>query len=122
MIKNCFMDEQPKFLKEVKVDGEKIATIKALSRNDRAEIEEKATTKELKNGEIVLKMNWNRMQIVQMKCALKTWEFDRAITEENIGLLPDKYFDAIDQAIQKMESDWKKNKADISKNSKKQSD
>jgi len=56
-----------------------------------------------------------------MKCALKEWELDRDITIENIGLLPDKYFDAIDTAIQKMEADWNANKEGISKNSKKQS-
>jgi len=122
MIKNCFMDEQPNFIKEVKVDGEKIAVIKALSRNDRAEIEEKSATKELKDGEIVVKFNFQKMQIVRMKCALKSWELDRDITIENIGLLPDKYFDAIDTAIQKMEADWNANKEGISKNSPKQSD
>lgn len=115
------MDEQPNFTREVKVDGEKIATIKALSRNDRAEIEEKSATKELKDGEIVVRFNFQKMQIVRMKCALKEWAFDRKINEENVGLLPDVYFNAIDEAIQKMESDWNENREDISKNLKKQS-
>ena len=122
MIKNCFMDEQPNFLKEVSVDGVKIATVKALSRNDRAEIEEKSATKELKNGEIVVKFNFQKMQLVRMKCALSgkgSWEFDRDVNEENVGLLPESYFDAIDQAIQEMDSF---NKEEIEKNLKQQSD
>jgi len=116
------MDEQPNFIKEVKINGKKIATVKALSRNDRAEIEEKSTTKELKNGEIVVKFNFQKMQLVRMKCALSgkgSWEFDRDITIENIGLLPENYFNAIDQAIQEMDSF---NKEDIEKNLNKQSD
>jgi len=52
MIKNCFK-RGAEFERDVIFNGDKIATIKALSRNDRAEIEAKSATKELKAGEIV---------------------------------------------------------------------
>jgi len=118
MIKNCFMDEQPDFFKDVFVDDEKIATIKALSRNDRSIIEKEAVTKQIKKGEIVIEVNSFKTQIVRMRLSLTGhknvgWEFDREVTDENIGLLPDKYFNAIDVAINELEN-W--DKEGISKN------
>ncbi|MBC8527020.1 MAG: hypothetical protein H8D22_09245 [Candidatus Cloacimonetes bacterium] len=121
MIKNCFMDEQPNFLSEVKLDGVKIATIKALSRKDRAEIEDKCMKKTITDGKIEVNINFEKMQYIRMLLSLKSWELDRDITLENIALLMSKQFKAIDEAIQKMESDWNSNKEDIEKNLKKQS-
>ncbi len=115
-IKNCFMDEQPDFQREVKFKGEKIATIKALTKNDKAEIERLTTTKRLVNGEIEISFNSVKTQIVRMRLALKDWEFGREINEENIGLLSEKYFNAIDTAIQKMEADFLANREGIEKN------
>jgi len=104
MIKNCFIDEQPDFYKDVEVDGEKIATIKALTKNDLAEIEDKCYKKKLVDGKIDIQFNMQKVQILQIKLALTGdkkvgWEFDRKITEKNIGLLPEKYFNALSDAV-----------------------
>ena len=126
-IKSCFMDEQPDFYKEVELDGKRIATIKALSRNDYAEMERRSTKKVFnKDGSIELQVNSWTMRIVRMKCSLTDddkvgWVWDREITEESIGVLDKATFDAIDIEIVKLENGYEENKEAISKNLKEQS-
>ena len=102
--KVCFTDEQPDFYKEVKVDGNKIATVKALTKNDLAEIEDKCYEKKLTDGKIDIEFNMQKVQLLQIKLALTGddkvgWESDREITTENIGLLEDEYFNALSDAV-----------------------
>ncbi|MBT6994532.1 MAG: hypothetical protein HN952_06205 [Candidatus Cloacimonetes bacterium] len=112
MIKHCeWLDEQPAFLKDVEFDGNKIATIHALTKMDMAEIRRKADTKtELgKDGEMYFLANPEKLEIARMYQSLvghkKTgWEFERDISEENISLLPKKYYNAINLAILELEN------------------
>ena len=126
-IKSCFMDEQPDFYREVELDGKRIATIKALSRNDYAEMERRSTRKVFnKDGSIELQINSWTMRIVRMKCSLTGdkkvgWIYDRPITEENIGLLSEDVFNKIDAEIVKLESGYEDNQEAISKNLNEQS-
>ena len=117
-MKNCFIDEQPKFKKDVKVDGEKIATIHALTRKDQAILEEETTEKTLENGEIKVKINFTAHQLKRMYLSLKGfdcgWELDRELTEENVSKLNDKYFNAIDGAIADLNENF--DMEDIEKN------
>lgn len=112
MIKNCeWLDEQPAFLKDVEIDGKKIATIHALTKMDMAEIRRKADTKtELgKSGEMFFITNPEKLELARMIQSLtghkkSGWEFDRDITEDNINLLPKVYYDAINTAIIELET------------------
>ena len=121
------MDEQPDFYREVELNGKRIATIKALSRNDYAEMERRSTKKVFnKDGSIELQVNSWTMRIVRMKCSLTGdnkvgWIWDREITEESIGVLDKATFDAIDIEIVKLENGYEENKEAISKNLKEQS-
>ena len=121
------MDEQPDFYREVELNGKRIATIKALSRNDYAEMERRSTKKVFnKDGSIELQVNSWTMRIVRMKCSLTGddkagWVWDREITEESIGVLDKATFDAIDIEIVKLENGYEDNKEAISKNLKEQS-
>ena len=120
MIKNCFKDTV-EFEKDVYIGDEKIATIKAFSRTDRAYIEKASSNKQFIDGEIVTELNYNKMEFAMVFRALKSWEFDREITEHNVDVLEDEYFNAISKAVQEMEKGYSKNKEGIVKNLKKQS-
>ena len=64
--KVCFTDEQPDFYKDVKVDGNKIATVKAITKNDKIEIENKCYKKTLVDGKIDLDFNMQEVQLFQI--------------------------------------------------------
>lgn len=107
-IKGCFIDDQPGYFKDVMFNDEKIATIKALSKNDYAEIERRASKKKVVNGEIILEFNSQEAEMVRMKSSLTDheyvgWELGRDITEKNIGLLSKDVFKAINDAIIELE-------------------
>ena len=105
MIKNCFIDDdQPKFYKEVKLDGVKIANIHALTRNDEAAIEEAAYRKRIIGGELNLDINSQALVVTRMFRSLTGekeagWELGRDVTIDNIGKLDKKTFKAINDAI-----------------------
>lgn len=90
-------DKQPGFKKEVKLNGEKIATIHALTKSDYAKISDKSNGfKNLVEANIwfiYYSLNGH-------DCG---WNFDREVTYENIGLLPDDEFNAIAKAINNFE-------------------
>ena len=100
------MDEQPWFTKEIKYKNKKIATIHAITKKDRAELET-TMTKKIIDGKIETDINFTNFQIKRMYLSLTGhdcgWEFDREVTENNISLLPPYYFDAIDEAILELE-------------------
>lgn len=108
MIKGCFIDDQPGYFKDVMLDDEKIATIKALSKNDYAEIEHCSSSKKVVNGEIILDFNSKQHELTRIKLSLTGhkdvgWELDRPITKENIGMLTDEAYDAINAAVIELE-------------------
>ena len=104
MIKNCFIDDQPDFYKVVELDGEKIATIHALTKNDLSAIEKAAYRKRLVNGDMELDINSHALLVTRIYRSLTGekdagWELGKPITDETIGKLQDKYFYAINNAI-----------------------
>jgi len=108
-IKGCFIDDQPGYFKDVYVGEEKIATIKALSKNDYSEIERCSSSKKIVNGEIVIEFNSKQLEITRMYLSLTGhkkagWELDREVTKENIGLLSDNFYDAINLAVTELEN------------------
>ena len=117
MIKNCFLDDQPDFYKVVELDGEKIATIHALTRNDFAAIEKAAYRRRVINGEFEIDINEQALLVTRMFKSLtgqkdSGWELGdkdgkvRDITEKNISLLVKgkgkKVFFAINDAIDEL--------------------
>ena len=138
MIKDCVLKtNQPTFFAEVKNNkGEVFATIKAKTRTDIAELEdktiEKIFTKDEKTGKfkISAKTNSTRYALVRIRQALTGhekvgWELaDKdgnylPITEEVIAVLPEEPFDyyaALSSAVAKLDNKWDENKAGISKN------
>lgn len=109
---NCdWIDEQPAFFKDVMdKDGNKIATIHALTKLDRAEIRRKADTKtEIgKNGEMYFITNPEKLEIVRIYVSLTGhkkagWELDREVTEDNIDAMPTELREAINKAIVDLE-------------------
>jgi len=107
-IKNCeWLDEQPGFLKDVIIDGKKIATIHALTKLDLGEIRRKANTKTEYNVEtkkMYVISNVELIEVAQMYQSLigykeAGWTFSKPVTEANINHLPKKYFKAITDAI-----------------------
>jgi len=111
-IKNCeWLDAQPAFLAEVKVDGKVIATIHALTKLDMAEIRRKSDTKAEVDGKgsVYLITSPEKLEVSRMFQSLTGhpkvgWEFDdRKITEANINVLPKVFFDAITNKIAELE-------------------
>lgn len=102
-------DTQPAFFKDVYDEaGVKIARIHALTKLDYAEIERVSGAKYIVKGdETTIQVNGVEMQLMKIKKSLEGhdcgWAFDRAITTENIALLPDKYYNAIVDAINELE-------------------
>ena len=111
MIKHCeWLDEQPAFYKDVEFEGQKIATIHALTKLDMSEIRRKADTKTemAKDGKIYFITNPEKLELARMFASLTGsekagWEFDRDITEDNLSKLPEKFYKAINEAILQLE-------------------
>jgi hypothetical protein len=110
-MKNCeWLDEQPAFFKEVFVDGERIATIKALTMLDDAEIQRKCGNKieYAKNGSTYLTIFADETELTKMLHSLTGhkkagWVFDRELNVENLALLPKVYYNAIKLAMIELE-------------------
>jgi len=107
-IKGCFIDNQPGYYKDVFLGDVKIATIKALSKNDYAEIERCSSNKKIVNGEIVLEFNSRQLEITRIYLSLTGnekvgWELDREITPQNIGNLCDDVYDVLNLATVELE-------------------
>ena len=111
-MKNCeWLDEQPAFLKDVEIDGEKIATIHALTKLDMGEIRRKADTRSSidKKGDMYLYTNPEKLEVAKIYQSLvgnkkAGWELNREVTEANINVLPKKYYTAILDAILELEN------------------
>jgi len=103
-MKNCFIDDQPDFYKDVIVDEEKIATVHALTKNDQSAIEKASYRRRVVKGSMEIDINSHALLVTRMYRSLigekdSGWEFEKEITEDNIGKLKDKYFYAINDAI-----------------------
>jgi len=122
-MKNCeWLDEQPAFFKEVFVDGERIATIKALTMLDKAEIQRKCGNKieYAKNGSTYVVVYSEETELTKIFKSLSGhkkagWIFDRELNIENLALLPDVYYKAIKTAMVELEKQNEVNDG-ISKN------
>lgn len=102
-------DKEPAFYKDVYDDtGVKIAKIHALTKLDYAEIEREAGTKYIiRKDETYMQVNGVKMQLLKIYKSLQGhgcgWAFDRPVTIENISVLPEKYYNAIKNAIDELE-------------------
>ena len=117
-IKNCFMSDTPGFTYDVKYDGEKIATIKALTPKDWAEIS-KATIinqKLDKDGELNITENGFLTVLYMVWKSLDSWEFDKPITLNNVNDLNPKILAHLYKEVNKHEDEFKKNFEAIEKN------
>jgi len=107
-IKGCFIDNQPGYYKDVFLGDVKIATIKALSKNDYAEIERASTSKKVVDGQIVMDFNSKQLEITRMYLSLTGnekvgWALDKPVTKENIGILCYDVYDVLNLAIVELE-------------------
>jgi len=131
MIKDCILTtNQPGFFRDV-MDGDvKVATIKAKTKMDMIELEQRAETKDFDaDGKLVFNRNLGMYTFIRVRQALTGhekcgWELADEngellpITEEIIDVIPKKYFSLIATAVLTHDSTWddEKNKEDISKN------
>jgi len=110
------MDEQPNYHKTIEVDGEIIATIHALSKNDYAAIESYSSKKKLVDGadgnkEFISDFSLVRVRVMRMYRSLtgtkeSGWKWDREITLDSVSkIYPDSLFDLIDDEILKFEKE-----------------
>ena len=132
MIKDCVLKtNQPTFFTEVKnADGDVFATIKAKTRMDISELEDRTMEKRFdKDGKFAPKTKMPLYTIIRIrqaltgheKCGWKLTEKGEPlpITEEVISVLPEKpfdYYSALAKAIFEHDSKWDENKEGISKN------
>ena len=107
-IKGCFIDDQPNFYKEVKLDGEIIGKIHALTENDYAAIEDEAYRKRISEGTYEIDVNSRKLGIMRIYRSLIGesecfWEMESEITKEAVGKLLPKYRDAFLNAVNELE-------------------
>ena len=98
---------QPDFMKDVICDGVKIARIHALTKKDYADLGSIPKYEYSTDGATYVHLNAQLVEIRRMYLSLTGhgagWEFDRPVTEDNIAELPEKYYNAINQAIVEFE-------------------
>jgi len=118
MLKNCFLSDQPDFKYEVKYNNEKLATIKALTPLDWAEISRATIISQQLNdkGELNISENGFLTVLYMVWRSLDSWVFDKEITLENVNDLDPKILSHLYNEVQKHEDSFKKNLEDISKN------
>lgn len=110
-MKKCeWLDEKPSFFKEVIVDGERIATIKALTVLDEAEIQRKCGNKVeyAKDGSTYVIIYDKETELEKIYKSLTGhpnagWVFDKEVTRYNIAMLPPEYYNAIKGAVIELE-------------------
>jgi len=130
MIKDCILlTNQPEFFKNV-MDGEiKVATIKAKTRNDEIELENRAMSRKFVDGKLEAKSNMGLYTLIRIRQALTGndkcgWELadmdgkPLEITEEILDVIPSKYYQLLATTVLNHDMTWEdeKNKEAISKN------
>jgi len=120
-MKPCYLrSQQPGYFKTIEYEGKKFATIKALTRFEQMELQDRAFKE---NGDV----DMVKYAIIRIKQSLTGhekcgWEIrDEAgeiipVTEEIIADLSDTYFDLLMKAVTDLDSLWLENKDAISKN------
>jgi len=101
------MNDSPKFYAVVELNGKKIATVKAQTHNDTAEIQERCFKR---RGE-TFDVNIEKMNIIRIRQALTGdpkvgWESDKSVTEDNISMLSPETYNAILLKIQELDKSW----------------
>ena len=104
MIKACFIDEQPGFLKVVKdAEGNKIATIHAQTKTDKIAITEAGQKQRIVSGGMEIDINSDAYVFERMWRCLNDhgagWEIDVKLTKERLSMLDDDSYKAINKAI-----------------------
>lgn len=116
-MKCILVNEQPTFFKTIE-DKETglIATIKAKTRADEAELEERAMKWRVIDGKLQPSQNYTKYLIIRIRQALSGhdkcgWNIDKhKPTEDVIERLPDEIFSALANAIIEHDNRWDKNK------------
>ena len=113
------MNENPKFYAEVEIDGVYIATVKAQTHHDAAEIQRRCYHRKEVNGKLDWEIDFGKINIIRIRQALTGdpkvgWDSDKPVTEENIGLLPPKIFGAILAKVNELDKSWQD--GDLEKN------
>ena len=129
-MKNCFVNESPEFLKEVIYNGDVIATIRALTQTDKADIRKIASFRaEIVEGKPEIAFDSEVYENATICISLggtingKTykkesegWVFDRQVTMDNVDLLIPSVRESIIGACNELYDFWDKNKDGLVKN------
>jgi len=130
-IKSCFMDDQPEFYSPVVHDKTEIATIRALTDEDREVLNQKGGVvfrdedgeiktyitkpKAYENYLIVLSLG-GYIDGVSFKKGREGWSFERKVNFDSVSVIYAEYRQAMLTAIIKHIESWEKNKESILKN------
>jgi hypothetical protein len=130
-IKSCFMDDQPEFYSPVVHDKVEIATIRALTDEDREVLNQKGGVvfrdedgevktyitkpKAYENYLIVLSLG-GYIDGLSFKKGREGWNFERKVSFDSVSVIYSEYRQAILTAIIKHIESWEKNKDSILKN------
>lgn len=120
MIIDCVLKtNQPTFFKEVKnKEGNVFATIKAMTKSDIAELDNRAFERTLdENGKFNSKFNMMLYSLIRIRQALtghekSGWELTEngkklPVTEDIIAVIPDEYYFALKEAVEELDNKWK---------------
>jgi hypothetical protein len=113
------MNDNPKFYATVEIDGEKIATIKAKTPGDEAEIQDRCYHRVIIDGKIDWQIDFGRMNIIRIRQALTGdpkvgWINDHPVSEANISLLSPDLFSLILEKVTELDKSWAD--GDVAKN------
>ena len=113
------MNDNPKFYKTVELEGKVIATIKAKTHFDAAEIEDRAWVKTVVKGKFKAQINFEKANIIRMRQALTGddkvgWDSEKPVTEKEIDMLPPIIFKKILAEIEALDKSWQD--GNVSKN------
>ena len=107
----CFMNDNPQFYAEVEIDGVKVATVKAKTHSDSAEIQRRCYHKKIVDNNLDWDIDFVMINIIRIRQALTGdskvgWDSEKPVTEENISLLPPEIFGAILAKINELDKSW----------------
>lgn len=106
------MNDNPDFYRTVTLNGEKIATIKAKTHLDEAELQKRCYRKKIVDGKIEFDIEFELINIIRIRQALTGdekvgWESDVPVTEKNIANLEPEYWNALLTAVNEIDESWK---------------
>ena len=114
---SCFIDQSDMFNYDILLEGELIAKAKTLSFRDQAEIDNR-NRKVYEDGQLKPDPTANQIDaaLTMIAKALTWWDSDKAITEDNIALLPPEVLNHIITAVAEHEQAVKVKAEDTEKN------